>query len=524
MSKSKVTVSRPIDVKHDIHVDKYLNWTFDRSVDPQTIFTQIKELGKGGFGVVYEILHEPSGKHLAGKVINSKLIDSNTIESIQKEVELLRQINDDCAVRYYGCVTHGPSIMILMELCDKGSLRDILDLREEAFSEVQIALVMKDLLLALNTLHTKHRIIHRDIKAANILLTSESEIKVADFGVSRRFDNDNVCQTATIIGTPYWMAPEVINGSGYSFPADIWSVGMTAVELSEGAPPYIELPPTKAMMEIANNGFPGFRFPEMHSDQFVDFVSKCVEMNPNERSTITQLLEHPFIKRSGMLPRQFILMDLINPPPRSSSQSTQEFTANELSNLSDQFQIDESLLPLGAKIQGFSVRNVLNSVNGAFMPKTDVFGNLIIPTKYPKELSSFALKTAVPLDSQIVPPTTVSSESSPIAQDVELSSEAKQAFEFIKISQAASMKIPFVKCKKGTTFDPSKPKTIYTLPNKKVAKPSLAKKNTLPPIVIVLSVVLLLLFLKFGFVGLSLGLIVALAMTYFMNQDKSKQE
>jgi serine/threonine-protein kinase 24/25/MST4 len=148
-----------------------------------------------------------------------------------------------------------------MGYCDRGSLRDLLDTRQQVLSEDQISVIMRDLLEGLQLIQTEHRIIHRDIKAANILLCSDGGIKIADFGISRRFDFGTT-QTITVVGTPYWMAPEVIQGTSYSFPADVWSVGITAVELTEGPPTYGEYPPAKAMVEISINGFPGYRFPQ----------------------------------------------------------------------------------------------------------------------------------------------------------------------------------------------------------------------------------------------------------------------
>jgi serine/threonine protein kinase len=305
-------ISGPLEVTHVVHLDSSLNWSIDPSVDPRQIFQPIKIIGKGGFGVVWQVLHTPSTKILAGKIINPTLVDDRTRSEIEAEIQLMRDVESPYTVKYYGSVKYDGSLMILMEYCEGGSLRDLLDSRERVLTEDQIAIVMYDLLKGLQLIHTRHRIVHRDIKAANILLTSAGRIQIADFGVSRRF-NTGRCQTVTIVGTPYWMAPEVISGISYSFPADLWSVGITAVELAEGAPPYIELAATKAMIEIAVNGFPGYRFPEMHSPEFCDFVSHCVMQNPNERWTITELMEHPFIKKATRLPRTEVLEDMLMP-------------------------------------------------------------------------------------------------------------------------------------------------------------------------------------------------------------------
>ena len=312
--KSSVSTSLPKSVSHTLHVGRDLKWTFDPNVDPKTIFTTIKVIGKGGFGTVSQIIHRPSFKVLAAKQINEALLNDSTKQAVEDEINLMRQVETPYTVQYYGSVTIDNTVNILMEFCDRGSLRDILNTRQIVFSEDQIAVIMHDLLSGLKMIHNNYRIIHRDIKAANILINSKSQLKIVDFGVSCQFDPGSSVST-TIVGTPYWMAPEVIEGTEYSFPADIWAVGITAVELAEGAPPYIELTPTKAMIEITLHGFPGYRFPAMHSPEFRDFVSKCVAFEPEKRASIDELLEHPFLKACEFLNKVAILQDVVDLSP-----------------------------------------------------------------------------------------------------------------------------------------------------------------------------------------------------------------
>ena len=299
------------EVKHILHIDKDLNWIFDSSVDPESFFSEIQTIGKGGFGTVMQILHIPSQRIFAGKLIHPKCLSEDLMKCVENEIKLMKEVDSKYTVQYYGCVPFKDSILILMDYYDKGSFRHILDAREKVLSEDQASIVISDLLKGLDFIHSKH-IIHRDVKAGNILFNSKGEVKISDFGISKSFSKNGTCHTCSIIGTPYWMAPEVINGNKYSYEADIWSVGITAVELSEGAPPLVELPPSKAMIEISLNGFPGFRFPTLHSVEFIDFVMNCLEMDENKRWTISQLLEHPFIKRAERLDRNLVLSDLIN--------------------------------------------------------------------------------------------------------------------------------------------------------------------------------------------------------------------
>lgn len=289
-----------------------MNISFNEKTDPAE-FKEVRTIGKGGFGCVYELEHIPTGLKLAGKQINEESLTEVNKQALNRENNIMKQINSPYAVKYYGQIIFKGKITVLMDFCDRGSLRDIMDYRDKTLTEPQIAFVMHDLLTALNLLHKKLRIVHRDIKAANILATSTGEMKLTDFGVSRQFAEDAVTlSTITTIGTPYWMAPEVITiGKKYTFPADIWSVGATAVELAEGGPPYCEYEPNRAMIEIQQYGFPGFRQGSTHSAAFQNFVTRCMNVAPRLRPSIDQLLKDPFIKQIDQLDRMQVLEDLI---------------------------------------------------------------------------------------------------------------------------------------------------------------------------------------------------------------------
>jgi len=213
-----------------------------------------------------------------------------------------------------------------MEYCGAGSVSDIMRLRKKTLQEDEIATILSDTLKGLEYLHLRRKI-HRDIKAGNILLNNEGHAKLADFGVAgqltvsrdryaRSCDSDRaigpnngfngtlvhwqdtMAKRNTVIGTPFWMAPEVIQEIGYDCVADIWSLGITALEMAEGKPPYGDIHPMRAIFMIPTKPPPSFREPDQWSPEFIDFVSGCLVKNPEERATATELLQHEFIGES----------------------------------------------------------------------------------------------------------------------------------------------------------------------------------------------------------------------------------
>ena len=290
-------------------IDSDVPTKFDEHTNADEDFLIIKEIGKGGFGSIFLLQHLPTGAEFAGKMINKDNLTQQTEESLNKEIELLEKINSPYTVNYFGNVIYYDQPMMIMEYMDRGSIRDIMDYKQIRLTEKQAAFVIHDVLISLAILKTKN-IMHRDIKAANILINSKGQIKLTDFGVSSDFNNQDKGGTCASNGTPYWMAPEVVLGQNQTFPADIWSVGCTATELVEGVPPYSCYDPQKAMIRIIRNGFAGFRNPKNLSPEFKNFVFKCVHKNPKKRWTAWQLLSHPWIKQIETCNREEILKPL----------------------------------------------------------------------------------------------------------------------------------------------------------------------------------------------------------------------
>ncbi|XP_035749803.1 serine/threonine-protein kinase 3 [Egretta garzetta] len=269
---------------------------------PEEVFDVLEKLGEGSYGSVFKAIHKESGQVVAIKQVP---VESD-LQEIIKEISIMQQCDSPYVVKYYGSYFKNTDLWIVMEYCGAGSVSDIIRLRNKTLTEDEIATILKSTLKGLEYLHFMRKI-HRDIKAGNILLNTEGHAKLADFGVAGQL-TDTMAKRNTVIGTPFWMAPEVIQEIGYNCVADIWSLGITSIEMAEGKPPYADIHPMRAIFMIPTNPPPTFRKPELWSDEFTDFVKKCLVKNPEQRATATQLLQHTFIKNAKPVS---ILRDLI---------------------------------------------------------------------------------------------------------------------------------------------------------------------------------------------------------------------
>ncbi|XP_054266181.1 serine/threonine-protein kinase 3-like isoform X2 [Macrosteles quadrilineatus] len=256
---------------------------------PEEVFDIICKLGEGSYGSVYKALHKESGQVLAIKQVP---VDTD-LQEIIKEISIMQQCDSPYVVKYYGSYFKNTDLWIVMEYCGAGSVSDIMRLRKKTLSEEEIATILCDTLKGLEYLHLRRKI-HRDIKAGNILLNTEGHAKLADFGVAGQL-TDTMAKRNTVIGTPFWMAPEVIQEIGYDCVADMWSLGITALEMAEGKPPYGDIHPMRAIFMIPTKPPPSFREPDQWSPEFIDFVSRCLVKNPEERATASEMLHHEFI-------------------------------------------------------------------------------------------------------------------------------------------------------------------------------------------------------------------------------------
>ncbi|EDV20456.1 uncharacterized protein TRIADDRAFT_32096 [Trichoplax adhaerens] len=301
---------------------------------PEEVFDLLEKLGEGSYGTVYKAVHKETGQLLAVKKVP---VDSD-LQDIIREISIMQQCDCSFVVKYFGSYFENSYLWIVMEFCGGGSVLDIMRLRQKTLEESKIATIVRCTLKGLEYLHILRKI-HRDVKAGNILLDLEGNAKLADFGVAGQL-TDTMAKRNTVIGTPFWMAPEVIQAIGYDCAADIWSLGITAIEMAEGRPPYADIHPMRAIFMIPTKPPPTFQEPDKWSTDFIDFVSKCLVKVPEQRPSASALLQHNFVKNAmpvhtlqGMIKES--QEALLARPPAESDSDTEVVNTEEEDEIQD---------------------------------------------------------------------------------------------------------------------------------------------------------------------------------------------
>ncbi|KAF8239377.1 STE/STE20/PAKA protein kinase [Tricholoma matsutake] len=264
--------------------------------DPTRLYRNLVKIGQGASGGVYTAYQV--GTNLSVAIKQMDLEKQPKKDLIINEILVMRSSRHPNIVNYIDSFLHNNDLWVVMEYMEGGSLTDVVT--ANLMTEGQIAAVSRETAQGLEHLH-RHGVIHRDIKSDNVLLSMVGDIKLTDFGFCAQISDPAHAKRTTMVGTPYWMAPEVVTRKEYGPKVDIWSLGIMAIEMIEGEPPYLNQNPLKALYLIATNGTPTIANPENLSSVFSDYLAQTLEVDAEKRPNATQLLQHPFFKLSEPL-------------------------------------------------------------------------------------------------------------------------------------------------------------------------------------------------------------------------------
>ncbi|OLY83991.1 Serine/threonine-protein kinase CLA4 [Smittium mucronatum] len=260
--------------------------------DPKQMYKKLKKIGQGASGSVYMAKSLGDDNIVAIKQMDLK--SQPRKELLVNEILVMKDHQHPNIVNYINSFLIGNSdLWVVMEYMNGGALTDVID--NNSMEQDEIATVALEVCKGLNHLH-QQRIIHRDIKSDNILLGEDCSVKITDFGFCAKL-SEQKSKRATMVGTPYWMAPEVVKQKPYGPKVDVWSLGIMVIEMIESEPPYLDEEPLKALYLIATNGTPALKSPELLGPEIKLFLAECLCVDVENRSTIKDLIEQPFLKK-----------------------------------------------------------------------------------------------------------------------------------------------------------------------------------------------------------------------------------
>jgi len=280
--------------KPTVEIKEYeLSELVNKVDNPRELYINQEKCGEGAAGEVFLAVEKNSNRKVAIKKMD---LGKENAKLLVTEISIMKTSRHEAIIEYIDSFAVDGQLWVVMEFMDGGCLTDILEEFEAVnLTEPQIAYICRQTLSGLEYIHSLNRI-HRDIKSDNILLHTNGSVKIADFGYAAQLTNEKSKRT-TIVGTPYWMAPELIRGQEYTFKVDIWSLGIMVMEMAEGEPPYMEFPPLRALFLITTKGIPGLKQPEKWSTAFRQFVGLCLEIDVEKRLEASQILKHPFLEK-----------------------------------------------------------------------------------------------------------------------------------------------------------------------------------------------------------------------------------
>lgn len=272
----------------------YDNIKFDQN--PESTWTLVGELGDGSFSRVYKAEHRATGRLAAAKICELK--NEEELQDLNVEIDILSVCRHPNIVELIEAYYYESRLWMLIEFCEGGAVDSIMNELEKPLTEPQIKYICHELCEGLSFLH-KNKVIHRDLKAGNVLLTLGGQVKIADFGVSAK-NKYTLQKRDSFIGTPYWMAPETIQcetvrDNPYDYKADIWSLGITLIEFAQRDPPHHDMSPVRVLLKIQKGEPPKLDFPSRWSKEFSEFIALCLQKDPTKRPTAEELLKHSFV-------------------------------------------------------------------------------------------------------------------------------------------------------------------------------------------------------------------------------------